>query len=82
MIVIVQECSLSMITFAVREISNTAALMKLLLAIEVHVTTGALSPPLPARGRGYSRPSTLPNISHGLGMALKLPWSIYRGVLG
>ena len=38
----------------VREMSSTAALMKLLLPIEVHVTTAALSPPLPARGRGSS----------------------------
>ena len=55
--------------------------MKLLLAIEVHMTTAALSPPLPARGRGSSRPSTLPpTISYGLGVALELPWSIYRAV--
>ena len=64
-------------TVAVRDISNTAALTKLQLDIEVHVTTAALSPPLPARGLGSSRSSTLPTISHGLGVSLvNLPWSL------
>ena len=64
----------------VREMSSTAALMKLLLPIEILVTTAALSPPLPARGRGSSMLSTLPPINHGLAVALELPLSIYRGV--
>ena len=58
-------------------ISSSAALMKLLLAIDIQVTTVALSPPLPACGREPSRPLMLPPISHGLGVALELPWSIY-----
>ena len=45
--------------------------MKLLLAIEQHVTAAAaLSPPLPGRGREYSRPSTIPSIT----MDLEGPW--------
>ena len=65
-----------------REISSTAALMKLQLTIEIQMTTVALSPSMPARGRESSRPSTLPPISHGLGVGLELPWSIYFGVWG
>ena len=42
-------------TAAFPEISSTAALMKLLLAIEQHVKTTALSPPLPARRQDSSR---------------------------
>ena len=45
------------------EISSTAALIKLLLAIEQHVKTTALSPPLPARGRVSSKPLTIPGQS-------------------
>ena len=57
-------------------------LMKLLLVIEIHVTTAALSLPRPARGRKSNKPSTLPLISHVLGVALELPWSIYCVVWG
>ena len=64
------------------EISRTVVLMKLLLAFEVHVTTAAFSPSLPARGQESSRRSTLPLISRGVGVALKLPWSIYSGIWG
>ena len=48
-------------------------LNKLLLVIEIHVTTAALSLPRPARGRKSNKPSTLPPISHVLGVALELP---------
>ena len=34
------------------------------------------------RRRESGRPSTLPPISHGVGVALELPWSIYSGVWG
>ena len=37
--------------------------MKLLLAIEQHVKTTALSPPLPDRRRESSRPLTIPGQS-------------------
>ena len=65
--------SLSFRIVAIRKKSNTAVLMKLLLAIEVHVTTTALSSPLPARVLGSSRPSTLPVLP--VAMALKSPWN-------
>ena len=64
----VQEYSLSIksvLSFpaAFREISSTAELMKLLLAIQQHVKTTALSRPLPARRRESSRPLTIPGQS-------------------
>ena len=57
-------------------------LMKLLLVIEIHVTTAALSLSRPDRGQKSNKPSTLPLISHVLGVALELPWSIYCVVWG
>ena len=39
------------------------------------MTTAAFSPPLPARGRESSRPTTLPPIGQGLGVALELHFS-------
>ena len=60
--------SFTAVTF--REISSIAALMKLLLAIEQHVTTAALSPPLPARGRESSPRRFFPSA-----MALEWSWS-------
>ena len=71
------QSTLSFTAVTFREISSTAALTKLLLAIEIHVTTAALSPPLPVRGRESSRSSTLPPIIHGLEVVLELPWSFY-----
>ena len=50
-------------TTAFCKISSTAALTKLLLAIEQHVKTAALSPPLPARRQESSRLLTNPGQS-------------------
>ena len=56
-------------TVAVREISHTAALMKLLLVIEVHVTTAAFLCRLADEGPGGSRRFL------SKAMALEWPWS-------
>ena len=61
------QSTLSFAAVAFREIPSTAALTKLLPTIEVQVKTAVLSPPLPARGLGSSRPSTLRPISRRLG---------------
>ena len=60
-------------TAAFREISSTVALMKLLLAIEQHVKTAALWPPLPSAvsQTRVQQALDVPPTSHGL----EWPWS-------
>ena len=69
---------LTAVTF--REISSTLAPMK--LTADHRDACDNRSVVAAARGRESSRPSTLPPISRGLGVALEILWLIYCGVWG